>query len=379
MLKNPLLVRLVLGALCVAGGAGLFLFWKSRPSPAAAAYQRGKALSDARQTGEAVAAYEEAIRFDPRFAPPYRALAEIATDQGQVETAVTRWQDYLARDPKASHAWCRLAGARMRAGQGEEALQAAEQELKLAPDCGRANLIAGQVYERKSQVKLALERLAAASRAYPDEPRIQLVYGRVLARSGDVAQAEPILQGVIAKDPSRAEAYRWLGALYARRAATPENIRRTEQYLRRALELDPDYAEAHCELAGFLFARHRPAEALPFVQQANLLRKHYSRALYLQAQICQSLGRQAEAASARKAFDQEKALTQRRDALYKRYRANQNDVTAGLELAQTLLAHDEPENALRILRELAPKSPNDTHLQTMLKQAETETAARRAE
>src|SRR5262249_27379559 len=155
MQTNRLPVRLLLGACCVAAGAGLFLFWKSQPSPAAAAYARGNALTVARSL-DAAAAYQEAVRLDPRYAPPYRALAEIASDQGDLDTAITRWQEYLARAPRAPHAWCRLAGAWMRANRGTEALQAAKQELKLDPGCGRANLIAGLLYERASQVQSAL-------------------------------------------------------------------------------------------------------------------------------------------------------------------------------------------------------------------------------
>jgi tetratricopeptide (TPR) repeat protein len=376
MRSNRLWPRLVLAALCAAVGAGHFLFWKFRPSPAAAAYARGKALADARLTADAVAVYQEALRLDPRYAPPYRALAEIAADRGDLPTAIRRWQEYLALEPNAPHAWCRLTGVLMRAGRGTEALVTAERELKLAPDCGRAHLIAGLLYERKSQARPALEHLAAAMRAYPNDPRIALAYGRVLVLNSDYDRAEPILKEVIARDASLAEAYRWLGSLYARRAVTAENGRIAEQNLRRALELKPDYAEAHYELARLLFAQKRAAEALPSAEQAALRRKHYPRAFYLQAQIYAALGRPADAQRAQQQFRRESDLYARQEALWKRYGLNRDNVATGLELAETLLARDEPEAALRVLREIAPKAPGEARVQAALKRAESDMAAR---
>jgi predicted Zn-dependent protease len=370
MLRNRLWVRLFLGALCIGGGAGLFLFLsKPPPSPAVAAYERGQSLANARMT-EAVAAYKEAIRLDPHYPPPYRALAEIASEQDDLPQAIVQWKEYLTREPRATHAWCRLAGAWMRAHRGTEALRAAKEELKLDAACGRANLIAGQLYEGASQVRSALTHLAAAVRAYPNEPRIQMAYARVLARSGDMNRAEPLLKEVIARDPESAEAYRWLGSIYARRVASPENARLTEQNLRRALELNPDYAEAHSELAQFLFAHRRAADASPHAERAATLRKHYPQALYLQARIYETLGRHTEAERVRKAFQRENALSLRQETLRARYLQDKRNVKNALELARVLIARDAPGDALAILRKVAPDAPQDAEVKALLEQAE---------
>lgn len=373
-MRTNLSVRLTLGALCALVGAGLFLLWKSQPSPAEAAYERGKTLASTQSLDAAVTAYQEAVRLDPRYAPPYRALAEIASDQGDLETAATRWQEYLSRAPHASHAWCRLAGVWMRANKGTEALRAAKEELKQAPDCGRANLIAGQLYERASQVRPALEHLAAAVRAYPDEPRIQLIYGRVLARTGDTEHAEPLLREVVAKDPTRAEAYRWLGTIYARRQATTDNTRLAEQNLRQAIELKPDYAEAHNELAQLLFTQHRAAEALPQAEEAAALRKHFPPVFYLLARIYATVGKSEEAKRARQEFTREKNLALRQDALLASYRQDRRNVGNALELAQVLIARDSPADALAILQNVASHAPNDARIKAVMEQAEADLA-----
>src|SRR5713226_7924225 len=72
--------RLVFGAI-VAGGVAALIYAKFRTPPAEASYQRGVQLAAVQMVPEARDAYLEAIKRDPSYAPPYRALAEMSASQ----------------------------------------------------------------------------------------------------------------------------------------------------------------------------------------------------------------------------------------------------------------------------------------------------------
>lgn len=360
--------RLVLGALIV-GGAAAVLLWRLRPSPAVEAYARGQSLAAAHRTADARAAYEEALRRDPGFALPYRALAEMADAERDREAAVRYWKGYAARSKRGEHALCRLAAAEMRAGLYVSALRDAEQELKRDADCARAHLVAGLMYERKSAAKASVDHLMQAARAYPHHPSVQLAYGRVLALSGDYQRAEPILRGAAEREPARAEIFRWLGYVRARLSSNPEKLRQAEQSLRRAVALRPHYPEANYELARLYFQMRQPRKALPFAQKAIAKRRHYPRALSLLAQVHAATGNPTEAARYRQAFRREMDLAARQQRLLKRYSQDPNDLGTILEMGEVLLARDEPETAVRYLVTAARRAPDDARVRAALEEA----------
>lgn len=362
-----------LSILVIVGGVGLtalLLFWKTRPSPAAAAYNRGKTLEAVHLIVDAQATYHQAIQLDPRFAPPYRALAELAAANSDFAPSIGYWKAYLARAPKAQHAWCQLAYAELMAGLEVPALHDAERELQQDPNCGRAHLIAGVLYARKSEPRQALEHLAPAAQAYPDNPRVQLVYGRVLALSGEYDRAEPVFQGIISKDKAHAEPYYWLGYIYARRPSTPQNIQQAQKHFLAALELLPEYPEANFELGHLYFGRGKVKEALPFVEKAVANQKHYPAALYLLAQTYEALGRKSEAARTQERFRRESQLAAREKALLRLYAVDPNNLETALALGQQELALEKPESALLFLRDAAQRAPADERIQMALKRAQ---------
>src|SRR5690349_10946253 len=102
---------IVLGLLIMGGGAALFYIRRILPSRAAASCERGTQLAAAQLPLDARAAFLEAIRLDPAYAPPYRALAEMASSQRFYDIAVGYWKEYIAREPAKKHTRCQLAYA----------------------------------------------------------------------------------------------------------------------------------------------------------------------------------------------------------------------------------------------------------------------------
>ena len=229
MLSNrKVMSRLVFGAILLGCGAALFLFLKSRPSPAEDAFERGSTLAGAGMVADARIAFQESIQKDAHFAPPHRALAQLDVRDKKYQDAIAHWKDYLALQKEPKHAQCQLAYSELMSGLEVPALHDAEEELKHNPTCAQSHLIAGVLYARKGTPKLALDHLAFAYKAYPDIAHVKLNYGRVLTLTGSFDQAEQVLLDILTKDKGHAEPYYLLGYVYARRPASPENRRRHE-------------------------------------------------------------------------------------------------------------------------------------------------------
>ncbi len=354
------------------------LLWHRASSPAASLYERGKQLAAVRLYDDARDLFTQAIQRDPRYAPPYRELAEMEASRGALEDSIASWQRYVALAPSGPHGWCGLARAEMATGRFSPALEHAERELKIDPNCGEAQLIAGLAYERRSQAAPALLHLEQAHRLLPQRATAGLAFGRVLALSGQFNKAADVLSETQSRYPEMPEPSRWLGYAYLRMPSTPENRRKAEQSLRRALQIRPSYAEANCDLAKLYVEEGRAAEALPPAQQAIAARKHYPNALLILAQAHAALGHAQEALKARQQFQRESELATQRAELIKRYRVNPGDPSTALALSRVLLDRDEASLALRYLQDAESHAPGDTRIRTALKEAERLEAERHA-
>ncbi len=364
------MTRQALGLL-LAGGLAVaaVCWWRTRPTAAEADYRRGRDLQAIGMTAEAQAAYLTATKQDPHYAPPYRALAEMAVSHGDAPTAVKYWKAFLARSPRAPHAWCRLAQMEALLHLEVPAMHDAEQELKLDPQCPRAHLVIGILDATVSEAKRALDHLAVAAHAYPDKPQVQLVYAKVLALCGDYGQAEPLLQSILKQDSSHADPYLWLGYISARRVATPTNVRQAEDYLRHALTLEPQHPEANFELGRLYVGQRRYKEALPLLQSAVSHKRHYVGALFALAQAQTALGQQTQAAQTQAVFQRESDMAEQEKALLKLYVVDTQNVTTLLSLGRLEIARQEPEAALLFLRDAAQRAPQDDRVRSALEQA----------
>ena len=110
-----------------------------------------------------------------------------------------------------------------------------EKAVRAAPEAGLAWLILGIIQYEGNKLEAALASLAHAAWLEPKDPRAHHYLGVTIGRKG------------------------WYSG--------------AEEEMRKAIELDPDYAEAHFNLAVFYLQRVPPA--------VELARRHYQKALAL--------------------------------------------------------------------------------------------------
>ncbi len=354
----------------LAGGAAILLVPRLRSSPAEAAFKRGEQLEAIKMDPDAKSAYEEAIRKDPRYAPPYRSLALLADKHGAPDVSADFWRQYIARRKTQDHAHCFLAQVELNAGQEVEALRDAELEMKSDPKCPRANLLAGMLYTRKSQSKRALDHLGVAAQAYPDDLETQLTFGRVLALTGDYRRAEEQLRPILTKDKSHAQPYYWLAYVAMRKPSTPDTLREAEDNLNQALDLQPDYYEANLEMGRLRMRQKRHAGAFSFAKRASELNAHDPGSYLLLAQAADACGKPAEAAASRAKFKIERDLASEEKSLLKTYGLDTKNVDVAIRLAKAATARGKAESALAILRMTAQQVGENAQLAAAIVEAE---------
>jgi Flp pilus assembly protein TadD len=156
-----------------------------------------------------------------------------AFQRGNYAGAKEAYRRVLKVDPENLPALVNLGVTEYRLGQFDEAERLLKTSLRLQPDNATAWLNLGILYLDREENMQALAATAQAVAQAPDDPVARNYLGVAAGRSG------------------------WLDA--------------AESELRRAVELRPEYADAHFNLAVFCLQRDPPA--------VELARRHYHEAL----------------------------------------------------------------------------------------------------
>jgi tetratricopeptide (TPR) repeat protein len=205
-----------------------------KPTASNASYEKGVQFEAQKLWPQAVASYEQALKEDPNSIATYDRLASAYMAAGRYRDAVDLLTtaseklpdnaDIMARRSRALSEWAvqdetQDASTNQRPGKaikqkdaGKEAVRTAELAAKKAPDSGKVNLALGYAYTLEER----------------DRPKALSAF----AKASTIA-------------PSDAEPYYGTGYSYRLMKQYQQAITQ----LNKAIELRPDYYEAHRELA----------------------------------------------------------------------------------------------------------------------------------
>jgi tetratricopeptide (TPR) repeat protein len=129
------------------------------------------------------------------------------------------------------------------------AIERFNKALELDPEFPRAYDNLGLCYEamsnNESAVKCYERAVSLNRRRLPASPWPPLNYGMLLLRQGSLDQAEILLREAVDLGSGMLLAHHQLGAALAKQKRFPDAL----EELKKAVELDPTYAEAHFTLA----------------------------------------------------------------------------------------------------------------------------------
>jgi tetratricopeptide (TPR) repeat protein len=286
---------------------------------------RGSLLLSEGRSDEAIAAFEEALRQDPSFAPVKVNLARAWLQKRDFERAQAILEEVLEQRPHSPDVENLIGNILMERGDLPGAEARFRRSVRLNPNFTDGHNSLGILFERTG-------RLPEAERAYRQVARIDPDYAEALNNLGNVLRAQGrweeavgAYERAIAADPGFHGSYNNLGLAYQERgwleqaekalrqglAKAPrhpilhsslgslhyaaERFEQARAEFAAAIEFDPGYAEAHNNLGAALGRLGRPAEQEQAYRKAIELAPGYADARYNLALLLVERGQSGEA------------------------------------------------------------------------------------
>ncbi|MGD1020355.1 MAG: tetratricopeptide repeat protein [Verrucomicrobiia bacterium] len=215
----------------------------------------GIILRDQGRIPEAIAHYEQALRFNPAYPLAHNNLGVALKQMGKIEEAIEQYQQALRLRPDYAEARDNLGNALRVAGRVAEAVEQYEHVLRIQPDSAEAHYNLAIALRQQGKIEDAIEHYVQALRIQPDFFEAHCNLAVILMRLGRIHEAVEHYSEAARIRPGSAEVQNDLAIALVQQGATDEAIRHFEQ----ALRIKPDYPEAQNGLA-WLLATLEPAE-----------------------------------------------------------------------------------------------------------------------
>ena len=200
--------------------------------------------------------------------PNLRERAMKAKEAGNYVEEYGLWNQ-LAHKGGDAIDYCRAALAAHNLGKWTDSWNAYQQALKVDPRCAHAMSLLGFLFRNRTDGERSANLHQAKDwylRALKIERKARWLFflGATYGELKEIAAATDAFKDAIALRPGYEEAYLNLALLNIYESANPQQAR---EYLDKAIELDPTYAEAYFYLAE-LSKDQNPQEAREFLEKA---------------------------------------------------------------------------------------------------------------
>ncbi|HYL37996.1 MAG TPA: tetratricopeptide repeat protein [Bryobacteraceae bacterium] len=214
--------------------------------------------------GPAIAYRGEVVPYYPqRLAPTgenqlYLALAQVL-ENSNAERGIAQFAAAIRKyRPKQAEFYVELAEAERSHGRAADAVPLYEEALRRKPDLRAALHGLGRANDESGQPLKAIQAFRRATVLDPDDALAWQRLGELCVQQGQKTEALAALQKSVALDADAPETHYALGTLWSQPGGDAD---RAEAAFREAIRLQPDYAQAHLNLAILLFQRGHAEEA----------------------------------------------------------------------------------------------------------------------
>ncbi len=203
-----------------------------------------------------------ALELDPEYNYARHNLAVACFHQGRYGESARTARATLEENPRRVDTHVLLAKVHLALQEPRQALTSLRRALEIDPGSGMANYEYGRLLYGQGHYAEAAEHFRRALPARPHDFRLHYQLGRALHQAGKAEAAIARYQQALALE-RRPEALVAIGALHLVEGRT----QRARSHFLQALELDPDNAEAHVNLALIDVEEGRLAAAVERLRQ----------------------------------------------------------------------------------------------------------------
>lgn len=227
--------------------------------------QKAKSLADAGNHVPAIELYRAFLAKDPTGNPAAyyylgKSLFETEDDAAAAQ-AFSKGLE-LKKDMKGAHYY--LGNIALREDNPTGAAAEYEKELTLSPDSDPVLYNLGQACYKSGDLDRAIAALDRAAVINPQKPETLMLLATIYEQRNDKAKADEMYQKVAAIDPHNAAILFFNVGVKAWNENRPKEA---AQAYRKAIEIDPTYAQAHRELGTALMGSQDFAGALKHFQE----------------------------------------------------------------------------------------------------------------
>lgn len=243
---------------------------------ARAAYNLGVLAQSEGAISEAIRYYDRALDTDPALGNALTALIRLKIGEGDVDGANLAYQRALSRSENAPSV--RASGLLLNLARGNYEAVIREARAILIQDESNidAHYALAEAYHGLGQAELARLVLDEAIRRQPDRADLYLLQARIqMAQDSDVAAIQS-LRDAIDVDPNFVEAHNNLGVLLHRARNEQEAI----NHLSLVIELRPDFAEAYVNLSNAYKGNGQLVESEQSIRRALEVRPAFAQAYF---------------------------------------------------------------------------------------------------
>lgn len=193
---------------------------------------------------EAIAAYNEAAKLQPKDPEPYLSAGLLFESENKFADAESQYKHALALDP-SSDAVTALANLYMRGRRFPEAEEYLRKVVAARPENAAAHIQLGRVLAAEGKDDAAVAELQAGAKYAPADVSVQRDLADLDTTLGKNDQAEAAYRALLARYPNDPDLHRALGQSLMREKKFPE----AQQEFLTVLRLKPNFGEAYGDLA----------------------------------------------------------------------------------------------------------------------------------
>ena len=194
---------------------------------------------------QALAAYAEAAKLNPKDPQPHIAAAALLSNQKDFDAAASEYQTALQLDPTSKDALSGLVDLYIAQKKYPDAEAALHKLLASDPQNSAAHMQLGRVLLAENKTSEAASEFHTALQANPNDPHAAFELGTLYVKANKNAEAEAQFRVAVQALPQDPEPHYALGTLLMYEKKFPE----AQQELLLAVKLKPDLADAYGNLA----------------------------------------------------------------------------------------------------------------------------------
>jgi tetratricopeptide (TPR) repeat protein len=194
---------------------------------------------------EAIEAYRQAARIDPRDPEPHLSAGPLLEQQNRFADAEQEYKQAFELDPSSSDALTGIANIYMRGHRFTEAEAILRKLVALRPRDAAAHMQLGRMLAADRQTEPAIAELQEALKLAPDDPALQRDLAELYASAKKYDLAQAMYRSLLTAKPNDPELHYGLGRALLQEHKYPE----AQQEILAALQLKPGNGPAYGDLA----------------------------------------------------------------------------------------------------------------------------------